>query len=444
MTTSQFDPPPSPLSSIRPRWLSWKWLLLSPVVVGAVFLGVRLTGQNSAPTTVAQAQTLPVETTVLESVDQYAVERSYTGEIAARRTSDLGFERAGTVIAIQVDDGESVKAGTPIAQLDTRDLMAQRQQLEAQKRGEIAQLQELQAGPRPEDIAAARSAVGDLRNQLQLAKIQQQRRESLYSEGAISREEMEERKFSAGALENRLQQAQSQLNELLAGTRREQITGQEAQVAQLDARLRAIDISLSKSVLKAPFSGIVATRTIDEGVVVGAGQSVLRLVEGRHLEARIGVPNQVADSLAQGNVLPIEVKGQRYPAKVMGRLPELADNSRTVTVVLRLSGVQELAIGSTARLLLNEIEDAQGFWIPTAALVKGDRGLWSAYVVKSSNNVHDDVYKVARRDVEVLYTEGNRALVRGMVQSGDRIITRGTHRIVPDQLVTIREVQATP
>ncbi|PZD70340.1 Toluene efflux pump periplasmic linker protein TtgG [Acaryochloris thomasi RCC1774] len=436
MTTSQIDPPPNPQAphNTGPRRLSWKWLLLSPVLVAA-FFGVRGTTQNSAPVTVAQAQALPVETTVLEAVNQYTVERTYTGEIAARRTSDLGFERAGSVIAIRVDDGDRVEAGASIAQLDTRDLVAQRQQLEAQKRGAIAQLQELQTGPRPEDIAAARSAVGDLRNQVQLAKLQQQRRSSLYSEGAISREEMEEKKFSAGALENRLQQAQSQLNELLAGTRREQITGQDAQVAQLDASIRAIDISLSKSILKAPFSGIVSARTVDEGVVVGAGQSVLRLVEGNNLEARMGIPNQVAETLTRGSIQKIKVQGQQYSAKVTGKLPELEGNSRTVTVVLQLSGIQELTVGSTARLILKETEPAQGFWMPTAALVKGDRGLWSAYVVKANN----DVYKVARRDVEILYTEGSRSLVRGMVESGDRIITRGTHRIVPDQLVTFNE-----
>ncbi len=435
MTLSQVDPPSTPqvLTRIGPFHLSWKWLLLSPLVFLAVLFGVRGTAQNSAPETINQSQALPVETAVLESVDQYTVERTYTGEITARRTSDLGFERAGTVIAIRVDDGDRVKAGTPIAQLDTRDLIAQRQQLEAQKRGAIAQLQELKTGPRPEDIAAARSAVGDLRNQLQLAKLQQQRRASLYSEGAISREEMEEKKFSAGALENRLQQAQSQLNELLAGTRREQITGQDAQVSQLDASIRAIDISLSKSVLKAPFSGIVSARTVDEGVVVGSGQSVLRLVEGSNLEARIGVPNQVADNLARGSIQQIEVKGRRYAAQVTGRLPELEGNSRTVTIVLNLSGAKELTVGSTARLVFKETEPVQGFWIPTAALVKGDRGLWSAYVAKATN----DVYKVARRDVEILYTDGNRALVRGMVQSGDRLITSGTHRIVTDQLITL-------
>ena len=424
--------PPFKLSRSR---LSWRWLWLSPVILISVFLGVRGVAFRSTSVQPIQPRALPVETTQIKAVDHYTVERTYTGEITAQRTSDLGFERTGTVMAILVNDGDPVRAGAPIARLDTRTLIAERQQLEAQKWQAIARLQELEAGPRREDITAAKAAVEDLRNQRELAHLQQQRREALYKEGAISREEMEERKFSAGALDQRMKQAQSQLDELLAGTRREQVTGQTAQVAQLDAQIRTIDIALSKSVLKAPFSGTVSTRTVDEGVVVGAGQVVVRLVESGNLEARIGVPQPVANRLVIGTSHPVEVNGQRYLAKVTGRLPELAGNSRTVTVVFQLSNPQTLTVGSTARLILTETQPIQGFWLPTTALVSGERGLWSTYVVKPSPG---DTYQVSRRDVEVLHTESERVLVRGLVKSGDRIVTRGTHRIVPDQQVTLK------
>lgn len=419
----------------RPQ-LSRKWWLLAPLVLLPVFLGVRELALRSAPDPTPEVQPLPVETMVLQAVDSYAVERTYTGEITARRRSDLGFERAGTVVAILVDDGDRVTAGTPIARLDTRDLGAQRQQLEAQKWQAMAQLEEFETGPRPEVIAAAQAAVADLRHQLELARLQQQRRTSLYQDGAISREELDAKKFSAAALESRLQQAQSQLDELLAGTRQEQISGQKAQVAQLEARIRAVDIALAKSVIKAPFSGTVSARTVDEGVVVAAGKSVLRLVEGGPLEARIGVPTSVAETLKTGSRQQLEVKGRRYRAKVTGQLPELDANSRTVTVVLNIAEPQGLTVSSTARLVVTETKPAQGVWLPTTAMVAGERGLWSAYVVTPTESGR---YRVSRRDIEVLHTEGDRVLVRGLVEPGDRIISRGTHRIVPDQWVKLTD-----
>ena len=65
-------------------------------------------------------------------------------------------------------------------------------------------------------------------------------------------------------------------------------------MAQLQARLAGLDIDLDKKRPEAPFAGTVAARTSDEGTVVSAGQTILRLVENDRLQARIGVPQQVS------------------------------------------------------------------------------------------------------------------------------------------------------
>lgn len=65
----------------------------------------------------------------------------------------------------------------------------------------------------------------------------------------------------------------------------------------------------------------------------------------------------------------------------------------------------------------------------------GKRGLWSAYVLKSTDQ--SQVFSVARRDLEVLHTAGDRIYVRGMVNPQERVIAKGTHRLAPGQLVKI-------
>ena len=390
---------------------------------------------------VEAARVLPVETIRLQAADSYSVSRAYTGEIAAYRSSDLGFERAGTAVALLVDEGDTVTAGEPLARLDTRDLEAQRQQLEAQKRQLLAQLQELKAGPRNEDILAATAAVSDLSNQLELAQLQAQRRASLYAQGAIAQEELDEKQFGARAIADRLQQAQSQLDELRNGTRPEQLAAQTAQVDQIDARIRAIDIALDKSVLVAPFTGKVSARSVDEGTVVGSGQTVMKLVENDQMEARVGVPVEQAENLAIGSRQRVTVGNRAYSAVVKARLPEVNQASQTVTVVLSMAADDSLTAGATAQLAMNESQSEEGYWLPSTALVAGDRGLWSVYVLAPSEGFeagsgeNSGPYRVARRDVEVLYTEGKRTFVRGLVQVGDRVIATGTQRIVADQLV---------
>ena len=201
--------------SWRRRW----WLL--PVTIAPLVLGGGYLLQSrflSDP--VVEADVLTVNTLTVEAVASYEVAREYSGELAAQRSSDLGFERPGTVVSVLVDEGDRVVAGQPLARLDVQNLDVQRQQLLAQRQEANAQLQELQAGPRSQDIAAAEAAVGDLQQQLELARLQRDRRADLYTEGAISREELDQQSFNTSALENRLAQAQSQLDELRAGTRR--------------------------------------------------------------------------------------------------------------------------------------------------------------------------------------------------------------------------------
>ncbi|WP_052050931.1 efflux RND transporter periplasmic adaptor subunit [Leptolyngbya sp. KIOST-1] len=425
----------------RLRIRRWWWV---PLVTVPLAVGVGL--RPGAPTaTVADEPPLPVETVSLTAASGYTVERQYAGELVAQRRSALGFEQGGTVVAVLVQEGDRVEAGQPLARLDTRSLEAQRQQLVAQRDQAIATLNELQNGPRQQSIAAAQAAVGDLQQQLALAQTQRDRRVDLYDRGAISREELDQQAFGTGALEQRLAQAQSQLNELQAGTRPEQIAAQAARVRQLEASLAAVDVDLAKAVLTAPFSGRISDRAVDEGVVVSGGQTVLQLAEGGGTEARIGVPAAIAGSLAVGSpqtVTVADAQGERaFPATVTALLPELESTSRTVTAVLRLNTPEDITLGQTARLVLRETQPAAGYWLPTTALVQGEQGLWSVYVAA----MEGEVATVRRQPVEIVHTEGagdsdapgTRVLVQGLVEAGDRVITSGTHRVVPGQAVSI-------
>ncbi|MEM9214809.1 MAG: efflux RND transporter periplasmic adaptor subunit [Cyanobacteria bacterium P01_F01_bin.150] len=419
--------------------INWQWLWLLPAFMVITFWLDRSRSMSVGAGDAVAA--LPVQTLVLESVPAYQVERTYSGKIVARRSSDLGFEQAGTLVDVLVDEGDAVAKGEPLARLDIRSLEAQRQQLEAQRRQAQARFQELQIGPRQEDISAAQATVDDLQAQLALARLQQQRRDNLYSEGAISLEARDEAAFGAEALTGRLNQAQSQLDELQAGTRVEQVSAQDALVDEVEAALKNLDVSISKSTIYAPFDGRISLRWLDEGAVVSPGQAVIRLVEGSALEARIGVPSQMANRIITGSQHTIDVNGQVVSGRVTALLPELDDASQTVTVVMTLLtdaqlSIGKLAIGTTVRLTLQDEQNEIGYWLPTSALVAGEKGLWSAYVLNEPDNqTEDNLYQVSRREVEVIYTESDRVFVRGLLQPGEELITSGTHRLVPGQLV---------
>lgn len=413
------------------------WLLPLALLPAGIFTARHFLIANAEPAPLAT--TLSVTTTPAEAISTYTVQRAYTGEITAQRTSDLGFERSGTVVALLAEEGDRVTAGQPLARLDTRNLQARRQELVAQRTQAQAQLQELENGPRSEDISAAQAAVWELEQELERAKRQRDRRQFLFDEGAIAYEDFDDAAYNATILEQRLARAQSDLQELNNGTRSEQLTAQQARVQQLNAQIQNLDVDISKSVIYAPFAGKVSDRPIDEGVVVGSGAAVLKLVEHSNLEARIGIPEDRASQLKVGSTQKIQIGDKTYRATVTTQLPEVDATSRTVTVVLQLPADVAAQVGQTTRLLFADIEPTDGIWIPSTALVPGDRGLWSVYVLGEppDNAENNRTYAVARRDVEVLHTEGDRTLVRGTIQGQDQVITSGTHRVVTGQTVQV-------
>lgn len=421
----------------RKRWIlaSFSALLLAGVAVGLMRLG-----ENSPVGNHSGLNILPVMTTQLKLIKSYVTTQTFTGEVVAQRATELGFERAGELVWLNVDRGNLVKAGTPIAKIDTRNLEAQRLQLVAQKAGAVAVLEELQNGPRKESIAAARAQVKDLETQLQLEQIKRTRRENLWQEGAISREQFDEVAYGSNALLQRLAVVRSELEELLTGTRQEQIAAQQAAVKQLEANISELEISIAKSTIEAPFSGIIAARRLDEGTVVNPGQSIVRLVEDVSPEVEIGVSVQVAAGLRVGSRHQVQIGQKSYDATIASILPEVNPATRTRTVVLNLpSTSQAVTPQQIARLKIRQNVPTNGYWLPTTALVQGERGLWSCYtlveVERQTGATQEQLYQVERRDVEVLHAEGERVLVRGTIQAGNTVIVDGTQRVVPGQLV---------
>lgn len=413
----------------------WQLIAASSILL-LTGVGIGKFESNKIPTpTPTQIKPLPVQTTEVRLAKTYQTVESYTGEVVAMRTSEIGFERGGKLVTVLVDEGERVTAGTILAKLDTSNLLAQRDSLIAQKAQAEARLAELKNGARSEQISASEARVRDLEKQLELEQIKRDRREYLYQEGAISQEQLDEVAFNSQALSERLSNARSNLAELLNGTRYEQIAAQQAVVEQLSAQITDLEITIAKSTLKAPFTGAIALRYLDEGTVVESSKPIIRLVEDSQPEVKIGVPIDIAAKLLSGSQQSLEIGGKTYPAKVKSSLPEVDPATRTRTVVLQLNSTAKVSPKQIARLQINQTVATEGYWLPVTALVKSDRGLWTCYAVVANDS---NSSRIDRRLIEVLETDGERVLVRGTLQEGDAIVTDGTQRLVPGQLVSLR------
>ena len=379
---------------------------------------------------------LPVATAAVEWVEEYVTERSYSGELRPGRASELTFEVTGRVLRVLVDEGSRVEAGQVLAELEDDRVRAELQGLSAARDAEAALLAELEGGPRLQTIAAARAEVDGLERRLALARLQRERRHGLLEQNAVSTEELDVAVAEVEILQADLAAAGSRLAELEEGTREEVIERQGALVAKLDADLARIEVELADRQLRAPFDAVVTRRDLDEGAVVEAGRSALRLIEADALEARIGVPVERSSSLRPGQSVRLEIRGRPLQGEIQATLSEVDPQTRTADVIVALApedSARHLS-GEVVRLFLDERTRVRGAWIPTAALVPGARGLWAAYAL-TPNEADPSSQLVERRELEVLYTRGDRSLVRGTLEERDRLIVDGVHRIVPGQRV---------
>ena len=328
---------------------------------------------------------LPVQTLSVETQSAYEVEDRFLGEVESRRYSQLGFELAGTLVSVSCDEGDVVERGQLLAELDTARLEATRSQQEAL-------LKEAEAT-------------------LTLAETTYKRVSKLTATGAVSSQDLDE-----------------------ATQRRDSA---KASIARINAALQSIDVDLAKSRLLAPYAGRIAARHVDEGAIVGAGQVALDVVESGSLEARISVTVSLSESVRPGDDVALRRvdTGETVAASVRQVSPQQDRRTRTVDVLLTISEPGQLLPGDLVEWPMAISVNAEGAWLPRAALTSSTRGLWAVYIAVPLQESAQ--HQLERREVEVIHLEGDRAYVRGALREGQRIVSTGLQRLVPGQHVTV-------
>ena len=381
------------------------------------------------------ASVVPVDTMKIVQETQVAVPRQFTGVVKPRRASQVGFNRIGVVEEILVERGDRVEPDTILARLNTDLLKANQKAILAQCRAAEARLSELLAGPRTQTIDSARAQVAAARAEVELARTSLSRATRLVAAGAVSRQDMDNATTQVATKEEALKSAQNTLDELLEGTRSEQVLAQRAQLNELEASLEQIQVQINETVLRAPFSAIVSDRFAEPGSVTAPGTPTLRLVDAGHPEVWMGVPPEYLGTLQTEKQFHVGIGEHSYDARLKSILPELNGVTRTNTVILELNGaaVDHAIFGQVARLDLTRKTDSVGYWVPLQSLTQGDQGLWALLALEATEE--SEIFTLKRREVEVLQVDSDRAFVRGTLESETPIVSTGVRRLTPGQRV---------
>jgi len=163
----------------------------------------------------------------------------------------------------------------------------------------IAELayEEIEAGPRPEEIAPAQVQVNGARAALSGAEAQVEAVQAglggVRAGVAPAEAQVAAAEAQVAAAQARVAQAQAQLELLKAGPRPEDVALAQARVAEAEAALETAESALAQARFVSPFAGTVARLEVREGEVVSPGQPILYLGDLRTLQVETTDLNEV-------------------------------------------------------------------------------------------------------------------------------------------------------
>ena len=198
------------------------------------------------------------------------------GNVDIRQVS-LAFETAGRIKNMTVQEGDRVKKGQVLANLNTESLSIQAQQANAQLQVQQQTLNEQAAGNRPEEIAQAKAQVGSAKAQLENADKQYQRLAVLNNSSlgqAVSKQEVDAAKSTMKTAEAALRESEANLQLLLKGVRKEDREAAKAQYESTKASLDLIKYQIAQSELRSPVDGVVRARLQEVGDMTTSSKSV--------------------------------------------------------------------------------------------------------------------------------------------------------------------------
>lgn len=218
-----------------------------------------------------------------------------SGEVRSQSLARIGSEITGTVVARHVREGDTVKQGDLLIELNATELQSRLAQAKTL-------LQQLQQNSRPQ----AQAALVEARDNLNQASREASRREALASKGTIPIEQAEQARRLELNAKTALTRAQLTAESLAENGTEERLLQQKIASAEAD---------LSKTRLYAPFAGRIQTRNVEPGDLVQPGKVLLEIARSDGLEVVVALDEKNFAPVQLNQ--PVELIADAWPEQVV-------------------------------------------------------------------------------------------------------------------------------
>jgi RND family efflux transporter MFP subunit len=348
------------------------------VALGLVLLST-LAACDRAPEA-AVAEVRPVRTiTIANTVASNDVRM--TGRLQARAEVNQSFRLPGQLIARNVEIGDQVRVGQPLARLDSQNEQSGLQAAQAQ-------------------LVAAQVQLADARNNFTRMK-------NLIVDNAVSR-------------------ASYDHSEALLRTAEAQVTAVRSQVELAQSR-----VNFTR--LNADVAGVVTARGPEVGEVVAAGQMIVQVAQAGATDAIFDVAAPVKDAASRTDTIWVSLVSDPG-IRARGTVREVSPRADPVTGTFRVrvgiaNAPPAMRLGSTVQGNLR-LTSPPGIQLPTTALVRAQGGT-AVWVVDPKTNI------VSQRPVVVGGSDTDQVRVEQGLAPGDIVVTAGVQVLRPGQKVSL-------
>lgn len=304
-------------------------------------------------------------------------EAEFVGTVHYPQVSDVAAEVRGMVQGIHFEEGERVRTGKVLVTLDSVLL--------------------------EKEMAAKRAKHEEVLAELQNARLNLERTETLHKKGLIAAQAHDENRYGVMALEKK--------------------------AASLKAELEGLQVEFGKKAVRAPFDGVVVKKKTDRGEWLDPGKPVATIARDDFVDIVVDVPEEVLRSLKRGMPVAVMAAGGRLTGKFHAVVPRGDVQTRTFPVKIRAANKSSLIEGMEARVTLPRAETRKTLIVPRDAVI-----------TKFGKTVVFAVSGDKARMIPVVvsgYRGGTAGVEADALAAGMKVVVKGNERLQDGQTVKV-------
>lgn len=384
----------------------------------------------ASPLAVAQMPVTKVVVVEARSMDAPST-LTVVGTVEPFRRSRVSSEIAGHVEQMPGREGDLINEGGVICQLDDATFRFRVEE----ERAELASLQarhdELLAGTREEELARLKALFDESTAVFDRWAFEMERVQNLYADHESNKKEYYDTRAEYLAAERRKIAAEAAYNLGVEGPRKETILQAASAVAKQKAVVdRAVD-ELSKTTIRAPFTGHVVQRMVEVGEWLSVGDAVVEMVDLSSVLVRVHVPEFALPFLAVDDAARVRIDALKrfFDGRIKRVMLQADPNARTFPIEVEVDNAERLIAGGMfARVTVPAGPKAKVVAVPKDAIVERDG---TAYLAKLSQARSGDPVGILMPVTLGADIGDWIAITSNNLDAGTPVITRGTERILP-------------